>query len=118
MDILIPQFPEASYCGWIGFEFILPMGFRHVASVERPDADGNCLGKGEMWDLGQNNEGKFRLFKRATGELENSHVGKGEPLSDLDLAGFGLTRSQNAYLPGDLEEVGEYSALNRTTLIL
>jgi hypothetical protein len=106
-DILIPMFPTASYDGWVGFEFTLPYGYRHVASVERPDASGNMCGKGEIWDLGQNAEGKFRLFRRGTGEFENSHVAKGEPLSDVDLVGFGLTRSQVQYEPGD-EDYGDY----------
>lgn len=96
------------------FELTLPHGFRHVASVERPDADGNVCGRGEMWDLGQNADGKFRLFRRGTGELENSHVGWGDPLSDDDLHGFGLTRDQVFYLP---EEQGVYSSLNRSHLL-
>ena len=112
-DILFPRFPSESYDGWIGFEMILPNGFRHVASVERPDSDGNVCGKGEMYDLGQNAEGLFRLFRRGNGVLENSHVGLGEPLSDQDLAGFGLTRKQS---PLDPEE-GDYSSLCKSNLI-
>lgn len=114
-SILLPQFPDISYEGWVMFEHVLPNGYRHVASVERPDADGNVCGKGEVYDLGQNAEGKFRLFRRGDGVLENSHVGRGEPLSDDDLAGFGLTRGQVQYEPDEL--CGDYSSLNRTTLL-
>jgi hypothetical protein len=71
--------------------------------------------KGEIYDLGQNAEGKFRLFRRGTGEFECSHVGNGEPLSDTDLAGFGLTREQCPFEPGDQD--GEYSSLCKTHLI-
>lgn len=112
-DIHIPHFPSVSYEGWVGFEMILPNGYRHVASVERPDADGNCCGKGEMFDLGQNAEGKFRLFRRNNGVLENSHVGNGEALSDQDLQGFGLTRADS---PLDPDE-GDYSSLCKSNLI-
>jgi hypothetical protein len=99
------------------FEWILPHGYRHVASVERPSADGNVLGQGEIYDLGQNAEGIFRLFRRGTGEFENSHVGKGETLSDIDLAGFGLTRKQSPYQPGDFEYLGDFSSLCTSNLI-
>jgi len=116
--ILIPHHPPISYEGWYGFEHILPNGFRHVASVERPDSDGNVLGKGEILDLGQNAEGQYRLFRRGKGELENSHVGRGEPLSDVDLAGFGLTRDQSRFEPGDFEAEGDYSTLCKSNLII
>ena len=112
-EILLPQYPSESYEGWVGFEMILPNGYRHVASVERPDADGNVCGKGEVWDLGQNAEGLFRLFRRGKGVLENSHVGNGEALSDQDLIGFGLTREDS---PLDPEE-GDYSSLCKSNLI-
>jgi hypothetical protein len=98
-------------------EHVLPNGYRHVASVERPSADGNVLGKGEIWDLGQNNEGKFRLFRRGLGAFENSHIGNGDPLSDTDLLGFGLTREQCPYMPGDFEYEGDYSSLCKTNLL-
>jgi hypothetical protein len=117
MDILLPVYPEASYEGWIGFEFILPNGYRHVASVERPASDG-VMGHGEMWDLGQNAEGKFRLFRRGTGEVENSHIGRGEPHSDVDLKGFGLTADQIAYEPGEVEWAGSFSTLCKSNLIV
>ena len=119
MDILIPKWPEASYDGWLAVELILPDGYVHRGSVERPLADGNIVsGRGEMWDLGQNQEGKFRLFKRGTGEFEFGHVGKGVPLSPADLAGFGLTREDSPYLPGDfLTEEGDYSGLSPKTII-
>lgn len=116
-DILIPHFPKASSEDWMMFEWILPHGYRHVASVERPSADGNVLGQGEIYDLGQNAEGIFRLFRRGTGEFENSHVGKGETLSDIDLAGFGLTRKQSPYQPGDFEYLGDFSSLCTSNLI-
>jgi len=115
--ILIPQYPQASCEDWIMFEWILPHGFRHLASVERPSADGNVLGKGEIYDLGQNAEGICRLFRRGTGEFENSHVGRGETLSDIDLAGFGLTRVQSPFQPGDFEHEGEFSSVCRTNLV-
>lgn len=115
--ILLPKYPEASSEDWIMFEWILPHGFRHVASVERPSSDGNVLGKGEIYDLGQNAEGVFRLFRRGTGEYENSHVGQGETLSDTDLAGFGLTRAQSPYQPGDFEYEGDFSSICTTNLV-
>lgn len=117
MDILFPKYPEISYEGWLMLEHVLPNGYRHVASVERPSSDGNVLGKGEIWDLGQNNEGKFRLFRRGTGMFENSHIGNGDPLSDTDLLGFGLTREQCPYMPGDFEYEGDYSSLCKTHLL-
>ena len=116
MEILLPKYPEASSEDWLMFEWVLPHGFRHVASVERPSTDGNCL-KGEVWDLGQNAEGIFRLFRRGTGEFENSHVGKGEALSDIDLLGFGLTRKQSPYQPEDFEYEGEFSSICATNLV-
>lgn len=115
--ILIPQYPEASYEGWLQMEFILPAGYRHVASVERPGPDGNVCGKGEIWDLGQNAEGKYRLFRRGTGQFENGHAGKGEPVSDEDMAGFGLTREQCPFEPGD-EGFGDYSSICKTNLLI
>jgi hypothetical protein len=84
-----------------------------VASVQRPSPDGNVM-TGEIYDLGQNAEGNFRLFRRGTGEFENSHV-SGEPLSDTDVAGFGLTREQCPFEPDD--DCGEYSSLCKTHLI-
>jgi len=117
MEIIQAKYPDISCEDWIMIEHVLPHGYRHVASVERPDSDGNVCGKGEVWDLGQNAEGTFRLFRRGSGILENSHIGKGEPLSDADLIGFGLTRAQCPYLPGDVEFEGDYSALCRTNLV-
>jgi hypothetical protein len=116
MDIIIPEFPKESYEGWMQFQLVLPNGYRHVGVVERPSADGNVLGKGEVYDLGQNAEGHFRLFRRLKGHLDNSHDMRGEPLSDVDLAGFGLTRAQSPY--DDPSEDGEYSSLNKSHLIL
>lgn len=100
-DILIPQYPSASYGDWVAIERILPNGYQMVACVERPD--------GTMYDLGVNAEGQHRLFRRRTGEFENSHLTHGEPLSDIDLAGFGLDRAHCPYLPGDFENEGDYA---------
>lgn len=101
------------------FAWVLPNGYRHVASVMRPSPSGNAAAMdGEIYDLGQNAEGKFRLFRRGTGELETSHIGRGEPLSDTDLQGFGLTREQCPFQPGDLEYEGEYSSLCKSHLII
>lgn len=93
---------------WEMTTITLPAGFRMVASVERPD--------GDMYDLGQNAEGQFRLFRRKTDPwLIYSH-GKPEVLSDIDLAGFGLTREQS-FEPERVEEDGEFSSLCRSNLI-
>lgn len=101
-DILIPHHAPISYPDWFGLELILPQGYRMVACVERPD--------GTAYDLGRNSAGEHRLFRRLTGtEFENSHCQKGEPLSETDLQGFGLTRDQCPVLPGDLENEGDYA---------
>lgn len=113
-DILIPHFPKASSEDWMMFEWILPKGYRHVASVQRPSSDGNVM-VGEIYDLGQNAEGMFRLFRRGTGEFETSHIGIGESLSDADVAGFSLTREQCP--EDDFTLDGEYSSLCKTHLI-
>jgi len=92
----------------------LPDGYRHVGSVERPTADG---GPGEMYDLGQNAEGNFLLFRRLTDPFAlNSHA-KGERLSPVDLAGFGLLPHQSQDDARFAEEEGEYSSLCRSNLI-
>lgn len=102
---------------WEVCELTLPDGYRIVGSVERPDSAGNVLGQGEIYDLGQNAEGQFRLFRRSTDPWSlNSHVGKGEILSDVDLAGFGLTREQSCE-PDRAAEHGDYSSLCRSHLI-
>jgi hypothetical protein len=116
-DIIIPQYPTESYEGWLQMQMVLPNGYRHVGVVERPTSDGNVLGKGEIYDLGQNAEGLFRLFRRGKGHLENSHDLRGEALSDADLAGFGLTREQSPY-DDEVNEGGEFSSLNRSNLIV
>jgi hypothetical protein len=112
-DILIPHYPGVSYCDWIGVELILPNGFVHVASVERPGPDGQMCGKGEMWDLGVK-EGVYRLFRRGKilSDFEFSHVGRGESLSDEDLIGFGLTRADSPLDQAGVCDDG-YSSLNR-----
>lgn len=115
MDILLPKYPQASSEDWIMFELILPNGYRHIATVARDAADGSTM-TGDIYDLGQNADGLFRLFRRLTGEMENSHDIRGEALSPDDLMGFGLTRDQCKWELGD-EYEGEYSSLNRTMLI-
>lgn len=115
-DILTPQFPSASSEEWIWFELLLPDGYRHVGAVERPDSTGQCCGHGEMYDLGQNAEGLFRLFRRGLGEFENSH-NRGEPLSDDDLRGFGLTRSQSPFDDAPDDDFGDFSSLSPINLI-
>jgi hypothetical protein len=109
VEILIPQYPEASTEDWVAIELVLPRGYKMRAAVKRPD--------GTIEDLGQNAAGEFRLFRRRTGELENSHEQLGHALSDVDLAGFGLTREQCPILPGDLESEGEFSSVARSNLI-
>ena len=101
---------------WECVELLLPNGYRMVGSVERPTSDGNVLGKGEMYDLGQNAEGQFRLFRRSTDPWSLNSHGKPEILSDVDLAGFGLTRNQS-YEPEGIEEHGDFSSLCRSHLI-
>lgn len=114
MDILFPKFPDISHEGWLMLEHVLPSGYRHVASVARPDANGDEM-RGEIYDLGQNAEGKFRLFLRGTGVLDSSHVGRGEPLSPEDLAGFGLQKEQVHYYPDEV--IGRFSSINQTMLV-
>lgn len=95
---------------WEILEQVLPDGYRHVATVDRPN--------GDIYDLGQNNEGNFLLFRRMTDpNFINSH-GRGEALSPIDLAGFGLLRGQSLG-PGleFIEEEGEYSSLCRSNFI-
>jgi hypothetical protein len=116
-DIIVTQYPSESYEGWLQMQLVLPNGYRHVGVVERPSADGNVLGKGEIYDLGQNAEGRFRLFRRGKGHLDCSHDMRGEPLSDADLAGFGLTRAHSPY-DDEVNEAGEFSSLNKSHLIL
>lgn len=100
---------------WEWCELTLPNGYRMVGSVERPTSDGNVLGNGDMYDLGQNAEGQFRLFRRSTDPWTLNSHNKGEVLSDIDLAGFGLTRSQSQER---IEENGEFSSLCRSNLLV
>lgn len=86
----------------------LPDGFRMVATVDRPD--------GDIYDLGQNAEGKFALFRRSTDPWSFYSHGKAERLSDQDVAGFGLLRAV-CYEPDSLVEHGEFSSLCRSHLI-
>jgi hypothetical protein len=93
----------------------LPNGFRMVATVDRPN--------GDIYDLGQNAEGKFALFRRCDPKIDPfsfySH-GPAERLSDIDVAGFGLLRAV-CFEPEQVAEVaesdGEYSSLCRSHLI-
>lgn len=94
---------------WEVVEKTLPRGFRLVGVVDRPD--------GTVYDLGQNAEGKFALFRRCTDPFAlNSHYDKPERLSDEDVRGFNLLRAV-CYEPGDHEEHGEYSSLCTTHLL-
>lgn len=96
---------------WEVVEKTLPGGFRMVATVDRPN--------GDIYDLGQNAEGKFALFRRCDPKIDAysfySH-GPAERLSDIDVTGFGLLRAV-CFEPGDLENEGEYSSLCRSHLI-
>lgn len=95
---------------WEVCEKTLPRGFRLVGVVDRPD--------GTTYDLGQNAESKFALFRRCTDPFSlNSHYDKPERLSEEDLIGFGLLRSV-CYEPGDIEDSGEYSSLCKTHLLV
>jgi hypothetical protein len=108
-DLLIPRYPSISSTDWVGLELVLPKGYRMVAVVDRPD--------GTTEDLGQNAAGEFRLFRRLTGVLENSHDQRGHPLSDEDLAGFGLSRDQCPIYPDDVQAEGDFSSVVRSNLI-
>lgn len=94
--------------GWEICEFTLPQGFRLVGTVDRDD--------GDTYDMGQNAEGKFAMFRRSKDPwMLNSH-GNAEPLSDIDLAGFELFR-HNSIEPERAAEDGDYSSLVRSHLI-
>ena len=112
----LEQQAKEAMAQWEMTVITLPDGFRMVASVERPTADGNVCGKGEMYDLGQNAEGQFRLFRRKTDPWLTYSHGKPEILSDLDLAGFGLNRAQSCE-PERIEEEGDFSSLCRSNFI-
>jgi hypothetical protein len=94
---------------WECVPITLPYGFRMVATVDRPG--------GDIYDLGQNAEGQFRLFRRKRDPFLFYSHGKPEILSDLDLAGFGLSRSDSCE-PERAEEEGEFSSLCRSHLIV
>lgn len=91
----------------------LPQGFRHVATVDRPN--------GDIYDLGQNAESRFALFRRNTDpELFYSH-GKAERLSDEDVRGFGLLRAvcyePDPFPEETIRDEGLYSGLCKSHLI-
>jgi hypothetical protein len=94
---------------WEVVEKTLPGGFRMVATVDRPN--------GDIYDLGQNAEGKFALFRRLTDPFSFYSHGKAERLSDIDVAGFGLLRAVCFEPPEGIEEQGEYSSLCTSHLI-
>lgn len=96
---------------WEVVEKTLPGGFRLVATVDRPN--------GDIYDLGQNAEGKFALFRRLTDPYSWYSHAKAERLSDTDVAGFGLLRAVCVDVPEEaIEENGDYSSLCRSNLIL
>lgn len=102
---------------WEMVQVQLPDGYRIVGSVDRPCSDGNVMTPGDTYDLGQNAEGQFRLFRRSKDPWTlNSHA-KGEILSDVDLAGFGLTRSQSCEEAEQAEQEGNFSSLCKSHLI-
>lgn len=93
---------------WEIGEKTMPNGFRLVATVDRPD--------GDVYDLGQNAEGKFALFKRNADPWGWWSYGKAERLSDADLAGFGLLRA-SCVEPDEIHEWGEHSSLCKSNFI-
>lgn len=98
---------------WEIGEKTMPQGFRIVATVDRPD--------GDIYDLGQNAEGKFALFRRSSDPWGWWSYGKMERMSDQDIAGFGLLRAVCAEPDPDLveeaHEWGEHSSLCVSNLI-
>ena len=94
---------------WEVVEKTLPNGFRHVATVDRPG--------GDIYDLGQNAEGQFALFRRSTDPWSFYSHGKAERLSDEDVRGFGLLRAV-CYEPDSVEDHGQFSGLCTSNLIL
>ena len=105
MSILIP---DTKSNVWEVVEKTLPQGFRHVATVDRPN--------GDIYDLGQNAEGKFAIFRRSTDPwLFYSH-GKAERLSDEDMQGFGLLR-ETCYEPETITDEGMFSSLCKSHLL-
>ena len=72
---------------------------------------------GEMWDLGQNAEGNFLLFRRLTDPFSLYSHAKGEKLSAVDLAGFGILPNQSRDMRRLAEDEGEYSSLCTTNML-
>lgn len=89
----------------------LPGGFRIVGTVVRDGSDA------DIYDLGQNAEGQFRLFRRQRHPYFFYSHCKGEVLSDIDLQGFGLSRKDSCE-PERVDEEGEFSSLCRSNLIV
>lgn len=106
-DIFMPGSGDfREFDGWVQEVLTLPGGYRHVAVYESPE--------GEMWDLGQNAEGNFLMFRRqTTAGLDGSHVRKGEKVPPEHMLGFGLMPWQS----NDDPQFGEFSSLNKTQLL-
>ena len=104
MSLNLSQDPD-----WEIIEQILPIGYRHLATVHRPN--------GDVEDLGQNNEGNMLLFRRSTSlETPYSHIRYGVTLSPEDFQGFGLSGDNSKEDP-DLQGCGEYSSIAMTNFI-
>ncbi len=93
---------------WEGVPVTLPDGYRIVATVDRDD--------GSVWDLGQNNDGEFRLFERFTDPWQWHSHGPATKLSPVDVQGFGLTEKID-FNPADVEGEGLYSAIYTSNFI-
>jgi hypothetical protein len=83
----------------------LPGGYRVV---------GTCTKSGECYDLGQNAEGKFALFRRRTDPFEFYSHDKPQRLAPEDLMGFFGGQFQSVQA---IDEDDEYSSLCRTNLV-
>lgn len=102
------QFRDKNGSDWEVSVKQLPDGFRHVATVDRPN--------GDIEDLGQNAEGKFALFRRLDDPFSFYSHGKMQRLSDEDILGFGLLRAV-CVESGDMEDDGMFSSLCKTQLV-
>lgn len=115
MDILIPGWsglvqaydPSSGAMIEAGCQ-LLPHGFRMV---------GSCTKGGDPYDLGQNAEGKFALFRRSTDpETFYSH-GPAEKLTPEDMAGFFGMNIPGVSIGDPAEEDDEYSSLCKSNLV-